>query len=271
LGTLTLLLCAGAAASAGCPSTSNTGLLPITAVNIDLAQLLDGANLTCGLGPGQVYQYAAIVNYQPTKATNVGGQPNPFDCGTYAFVPPQEPPPPRLAGGGYPGVTTGPFANLPLRNDAGALPDGGSIAFTIQVYFFTNAAFLADAGPDASLAGQIANYVTPGIPPGATAPLTADNACGGLGKLPFSYATTCTAIEEDNIVVNAACGPVECNPASEFGCNALGDDSGADAGSLNAGAGDATPSDASAGADASRGSDGARDAPGGADGPGSHD
>jgi len=153
LGTLTLLLCAGAAASAGCPNTSNTGLLPITAVNIDLAQLLDGANLTCGLGPGQVYQYAAIVNYQPTKATNGGGQPDPFDCGAFPFSPPA-----LLAGGAYPCFTTAPFANLPLPNDAGALPDGGSIGFTVQVYFFSNAAFLAH--PD--LPKLIASAVTPG-------------------------------------------------------------------------------------------------------------
>jgi len=254
LGTLTLLLCAGAAASAGCPSTSNTGLLPITSVNIDLAQLLDGANLTCGLGPGQVYQYAAIVNYQPTKTTNGGGQPDPFDCGAFPFSPPA-----LLAGGAYPCFTTGPFANLPLPNDAGALPDGGSIGFTVQVYFFSNAAFLAD--PD--LPRRIASAVTP-----ATG-MTAENACNALAGLPFSYATSCTAIEEDNIVVNAACGAVECNPAGLFGCNAGGEESGVGAG--DATTSDATASDATADADASRGTDGARDAPGGADGPGSHD
>jgi hypothetical protein len=267
LGTLTLLLCAGAAASAGCPNTSNTGLLPITAVNIDLAQLLDGENLTCGPGPGDVVYYAAIVNYQPSKTTNGSGQPDPFDCGAYPFNPPGTPPAILLAGGAGYCYAAGTFANLPLPNDAGALPDGGSIGFTVQVYFFSNAALAAN--PD--LPARITNAVTPANG------LTAGNACNALGGLPFSYATTCTAIEEDNIIVNAACGAVECNPASEFGCNAEGGgdseggDSGADGGSMNADAGDATTSDAKAGADASGGRDGARDAPGGADGPGSHD
>jgi hypothetical protein len=256
LGTLTLLLCAGAAASAGCPNTSNTGLLPTTAVDIDFAQLLDGENLTCGPGPGDVVYYAAIVNYQPSKTTNGSDQPDPFDCGAYPFTLPT-----LLAGGGGYCYAPGTFANLPLPNDAGALPDGGSIGITVQVYFFSNAALAAN--PD--LPGRITSAVTPANG------LTAGNACNALGGLPFSYATTCTAIEEDNIVVNAACDPLECNPASPFGCNAEGGDSGADGGSPNVDAGDATASDAKAGADASGGRDAARDAPSGADGPGSHD
>jgi hypothetical protein len=152
----------------------------------------------------------------------------------------------------------GTFANLPLPNDAGALPDGGSVAFTLQVYFFTNAAFSADP----NLSTDIASAVAPdGV--------TAGKACNALGKLQFSYATTCTAIEEDNIVVNAACNPIQCNPAGEFGCAAGGGDSGTEAGSLGTDAGDATTTDARAGADAPSGQDAAHDAghdaPGGAD------
>jgi len=177
IGTVALALGAILTASAGCPATSNTGILPITGVDIDIADLLTGANLACGTGPGEVYKYATIANYAPPDSD--GSAPPIGTCGLA-----------NLAGGVYDCFSLGTFGNLPLQ-DGGVVPDGGSVLYTVQIYFFTYDAFIANAD-------AIATAVNPATTSDATR----------ICNLPYSWATSCTAIEEDDIIVNAACRPI---------------------------------------------------------------
>jgi hypothetical protein len=218
--------------------------LPYTAVGIDIAQLLDGNNLTCGTSPGDISTYAAIVNFYEPPAP----LPDAFHCGNYTFEARA-----LLAGGSYPCYAQGTFANLPLPG-GGALPDGGSADFTVQIYFFTNAAFEADPG----LAESIRNASTPGPR------MTAEEACIQFSQLPFAYAATCQGTESDNVIANASCPTVYAAP-----CDGGGEDCGApDAGVTDASSDDATDVDSrtnDAGAsddvrDEGRASDAANDA-----------
>jgi hypothetical protein len=176
------------ATSAGCPAVSNTAVLPITGITIDIQDLLAGANLNCGTGPGDVYEYAAIVDFNST------GVPPPIDkCGEVAegkvFSPGT-----TVAGGVFQCFSQGTLGNLPFP-DGGFLPDGGSQLYQVQIYFFTQEAAVR-------YETKIQAAVQPGIPitPICQIPTKAHPA--------WSWATTCTAIETDNIIVHPACEPI---------------------------------------------------------------
>ncbi|HEX8795313.1 MAG TPA: hypothetical protein VF765_30400 [Polyangiaceae bacterium] len=98
-----------AAALVGCPNTAATSIYtPPTGIQIDSQQLVSG--IGCGPGPGQVYQYAAVV----TQITDAGAPfvtSGVFDCFTSAL-----------------------FANLPS-------PDGGPTDYGIAIYAYNRAAF----------------------------------------------------------------------------------------------------------------------------------
>ncbi len=98
-----------AAALAGCPNTASTSIYtPPTGIQIDSQQLVAG--LGCGPGPGQVYQYAAVV----TQVTDAG--------------------PPYVTSGVFECFTSALFANLPS-------PDGGPTEYGIAIYAYDRAAF----------------------------------------------------------------------------------------------------------------------------------
>jgi hypothetical protein len=190
-------------ASAGCPDDTDTGYLPVTAIQVDIADLLNGANLTCGIGPGDVAMYAAIVNFQTSDPLRSDAQ---AEACTYPSGAP-----PILAGGVYPCYASGPFANLPLPNDGGALPDGSHVDYTVQILFFTQAQFAAHQK-------EIESAIAPG-----TKEVSGDR---GVCSLPFSWAASCTATEQNNIEVNTACpGGIVLGPTPAGGDG--GEDSGA--------------------------------------------
>jgi hypothetical protein len=177
IGTVALLLGAILTASAGCPDVSNTGVLPVTGVEVDIADLLTGANLACGTGPGDVYKYAAIANL------DVAGTDRAIDDCNVA----------PLAGGVFDCFSLGTLGNLPLQ-DGGVVMDGGTVVYSVQIYFFTYDVYSPDAGDYAT---QIQNAVSP-----------MNTSPPAICKLPYSWATTCTATEADDIKVNASCRPI---------------------------------------------------------------
>ncbi len=184
------------ALASGCPATTNPAVLPITAVDTDIQQLLDQANLGCGTGPNQVYKYAVVLKYaapgEPVTANDC-----PF-------------PSTDIAGGVYDCFAQGVFANLPLQDggllEGGVFPDGGSQNYSLWVYFYDYATYCeiekdCEKGGDKGIPGPIEEAVRPGAEAGSATPIC---------KLkPFAnWTTTCSANEQDNIVVNAACEPI---------------------------------------------------------------
>jgi hypothetical protein len=180
LGILVLLGLVLLGVTLGCPATTNTGVLPITALEIDISDILSGADLGCGKGPNDVYKYAAIVQQDPN-----GNKMRVGDCEL-------EP----LAGGTFDCFNKAVFGNLPLPYDGGALPDGGSATYSVQIYFF-NYETWQRVGP-----AKINQAVSPLN--GFGTPI-----CG----LDYNWATTCIGTETDMIAVNAACIPVTLGPA----------------------------------------------------------
>jgi hypothetical protein len=179
-----LCVVAGLCILAGCPNT-NTGILPSTGVDIPIGDLLMGADLTCNdEGTGDVFIYAAIVNYADFTKYPPKGLVPVNHCGFD-----------NLAGGVFQCYTAGAFGNLPLQ-DGGALPDGGTETYSVQIYFFSAAVYNGDY-MGKPVAEQVANALRP----------LSDGGGNGLAlcDLPWTWATTCTAIEEDNIVVNTSC------------------------------------------------------------------
>jgi hypothetical protein len=227
IGSIALLVGGGVVASAGCPDDTNTGYLPVTAIQVDITDLLNGANLTCGTGPGDVAMYAAVVNFQSSD-TQPSGTP------TQACTSPPGAPL-ILAGGLYPCYAAGPIANLPLPNDGGALPDGGHVDYAVQILMFTQAEFAAHQK-------EIEKAIAPG-----TKEISGD---GGVCSLPFSWAATCTATEQNNIEVNTACpggvvlGPTPAGGGDSAASDGEVEDGGDDGGVEDAGTEDAGIEDA---------------------------
>jgi hypothetical protein len=181
--------CAGAAALAGCPSTTNPAILPITAVDIDIVDLLNNANLGCGAGTYDVYGYAAVVTLEDPDAGDLESA----DAG--------------VAGAGCSASATGSistgfaacytpavFSNLPLLPDGGALPDGGSAIYKVQIFFYNLATYNA-----ANDMNDEKNAIA------AALRVDAGGDVMTLCELPYTWTTTCIANEQGNIAVNAAC------------------------------------------------------------------
>jgi hypothetical protein len=234
-----LLLC-GAAMVAGCPDTTNFAVLPITTIQIPIGDLLNGVNLECGgpdAGPDEVYKYAAVVHFDGSDKII-----SPTDCSL-----------PILAGLVSDCYVPGTLSYLPLPNDAGAVPDGGSFTYSVQIYFFN-----ADTWAKLDNGEKIEAAVKP-------------NATSTICQLPYPYTwmTTCTATEQANVASSAACERVELNPAAAVLDSGVEDSGVGDARSTEASAGDASIPDAKTSADArshdaqtdARSIDGATDAP----------
>jgi hypothetical protein len=199
-----LFVVAAVAIMAGCPTT-NTGILPSTGVDIDIGDLLMQGNLTCGNeGGADVYKYAGIVSF-----ADFGKYPKgvvPLDMCTF----------PNVAGGIFDCFSAGAFGNLPLQG-GGALPDGGTETYSVQIFFFTPEVYNRPG-----MANDIACAVT-------VSPSGNGNCAKNLCHLDWEWATTCTAIEEDNVVVNASCSNLVRNPRNSAAPDAKGDSPAKDA------------------------------------------
>ena len=185
---------ATAATSAACPATTNYTILPITGITIDMEDLLAAANLNCGSdGPDEVYKYAVIVNFNTT-----GTAPGVDQCGEEYFPDLKTfVAQPLVAAGIFDCFTDGTLGNLPLQ-DAGFLPDGGSQLYQVQIYLFNREAYGQYA---ASIQKAAQPYFEPAKGPEICQIPSVDHPA-------WSWATTCTAIEADDITVHAACSPL---------------------------------------------------------------
>jgi hypothetical protein len=190
-----LALVAALAILVGCPEL-NTGVLPYTGVDVDIGDLLSGANLSCGTGACDVYEYAGMVKDANFDLFDAGYVPI-NDC---QFLTPDARSGRGVAGGVFPCYGLGTFGNLTLP-DGGFIPDAGSFTYSVLVYFFNYSTWTKYKDQI-----QSAVQLYQKNPPGAA-----------VCDLPWSYATTCTAIEVDNIIVNATCQNLVQNPL--FDCS----------------------------------------------------
>jgi hypothetical protein len=215
--------CTGAAALAGCPNNTNPAILPITTVDVDIADILSGANLGCGEGPNEILEYAAIVSLDNADAGDAGEPGGDADCTPNASG--------SVSGGVAACYAQLVFSNLPVSEDGGALPDGGSVNYKVRLFLYDNQTLKSAGGPGAI---QAATLYNPNRKGGAT-----------LCDLPATWTANCTANEQNDIVVNAAC-PFRLTPGrptdagSEDAADAQADAPSEDAPSEDAPAGDAT-------------------------------
>ncbi len=174
--------CAFAATLASCSGNSNPAILPITTVDIDIADLLNGANLGCGGNkndPYDVVQYATVLGLVDPDAGNTGsGGCPPFATNT-------------VFAGASACFAHAVFSNLPALPNGSALPDGGSVTYAVNVYFYNNKTY--DKVQDRVQAATSAS---------------GDSDASTLCNIPSTWMTTCTAVEQGNIAVNASCGPI---------------------------------------------------------------
>jgi hypothetical protein len=209
-----LAACAAGATLAGCPTTTTTAsYTPVTGILIRSSSLVAGHG--CGLGPGQIYKYVAVLFYAPDAGGPVGtdGGPTAYQSGVFDCF------------------TDGLFSNLPATA-------AGGLDFTLNIYAFDKDAFPTQldcppggsAMPDAApCPGDVPDNVTEAITAAAT------------------WTTSCTATEQSGVSVLAVCDPLQ-TPGSEAGADTgASADTGADAGADTSAGADA---DASAGADA---------------------
>jgi hypothetical protein len=171
---------------------------------------LNAANLGCGEGPDDVYEYAAVVSLESPS----GGVAN-TGC---AAVPNGV-----VAAGVFNCYTNAVFGNLPSLSDGGALPDGGTANFKVRVFLynydtFRDLTFKNSMGMELRGAAALTAAVTTSDLPDA------DTLCGP--KLRPTWQTSCTASEQGNIAVNALCGSLV---PGDAGADAGATDSGGDA------------------------------------------
>ncbi len=165
----------------GCSGASSPAITPITAIDIDIADLLNSANLGCGEGAYDVYEYGVLVTLEYP-----GGGVVDTSCVSEATG--------VVAAGAFKCYANAVFGNLPSLPDGGALPDGGSASFRVQVFLYNYDTFERNGGM-----GPITAAV-------AYDAGTADTLCSP--KLSPTWIATCTANEQGNIEVNAKCGPI---------------------------------------------------------------
>jgi hypothetical protein len=168
---------------AGCPNTATTTLYtPPTGIQIDSQMLVAG--LGCGMGPGQVYRYAAVVG--PPEKDGGLGTPGPayatgvFDCFSDAL-----------------------FTNLPA-------PDGGAADFGIEIYAYDQASFPQElAGCEYALASN----PCPGD----------DAAVVNRYKSLATWKTSCDATQYQGVPQYAVCGDLSPADAGAGGDGGAGD------------------------------------------------
>jgi hypothetical protein len=209
-----------AAGLLGCPTSTSSTLVftPITGIQIDSAQLVAGFG--CGTGPGQVFQYAAVVSFAPLGPD--GGVESDGDAGPLEVV----------TSGVFDCFANGILSNLPVS-------EAGSSAYTLQIFAFNEASFPP----------QLACAPGPGGPQGVSCP--GDDA-GAV--IPFepraTFTATCTATQVPGVTVHAICTPLEPRGSVDAGAfeDAPGEDGSSDSGSAEAsadGAADGGAGDAS--------------------------
>ena len=202
--TFGLLAAAGPTALAACTSsTTPTTFTPITGIEIASAALVAGFG--CGMGPGQVYRYAAVVTYQNGLGAGEAGAPvtqsgvpltNVFDC-----------------------FADGVFENLPSS-------DAGSLTFKVAIFAYSF--------NDYGAAGLPASVGCPPVPDAGNCTPSSQPVTPGQERL-ATLTTTCTATQQAGTPVIAVCLPLVENPARSF---EIGD---ASADAAREGAADAAP------------------------------
>jgi hypothetical protein len=102
-----------------------------------------------------------------------------------------------VAAGIFDCFTNGTIGNLPLQ-DAGFLPDGGSQLYQVQIYLFNREAY-------GLYSTEIEKAVTPLFDPSK-----GPEVCQipSVERPAWSWATTCTAIEADDITIHPSCLPL---------------------------------------------------------------
>ncbi len=218
---------------AGCPGTvTPPTYTPVTGVTIHARSLLGG--LSCGTGPGDVYEYEAVV-FASVDGQSVGPlYSNVWDC-----------------------FSDGVFDNLPP--DAGA--DAGSTdSFFFKIYAFSYegaiAAGAAAAQPSGDGDAGLIPLACPGGfgPNGTPCPFLDPSRAVSIGSS-AQWTATCTADETSGVPVTAVCTPLAPVVRASFDAAAS-----ADASSRSDSARDAAP-DAASDADAAPASDAAPDSP----------
>lgn len=191
-----LFVCAGSAWLAGCPATATLGIAPITGVGVPISTILIESNLGCGYGPNDVYKYAVVVAYplNDSGAPSIDECPNSVPSGTnQLFVP----------GAVFNCFAEATFGNLPLEDageggltyvEGGGLPDGSRVEIWSWVSFYNYETF-KKLNAELSLR----------VPPQSIESLAQN---GDICSIGATWATACTATEEDNIVANLACQPL---------------------------------------------------------------
>lgn len=173
----------------GCSTSNSPPITPYTAVGVDIATLLNSANLGCGEGTYDVYWYGVVATLEYEGGIppagwveNASGGCLPNAIGT-------------TSAGLYNCFANGILANLPSLPDGGALPDGGSAFFHVQIFFYNYATYQPEMD---GLTAAVTEY----LDAGANAPVP-PSLCSK--SLPYTWTATCTATEQGNILVNAAC------------------------------------------------------------------
>jgi hypothetical protein len=147
---------AGSATLTACSNTdANAAITPTTGIVVRSDLLL--ARLGCGEKPSQAFKYAVVV----ANADGIDLAAQVSDCFADAT-----------------------FVSL-------APTDGGSYAFTLQVYVYDKALYDLEAG---SIQAAVGTINAQGTNP--------------LAQIPATWTTTCQASEETNVEAVAACGPL---------------------------------------------------------------
>jgi hypothetical protein len=248
LGAFLTGACAGAAALAGCPDNTNPAILPITTVDVDIADILKGANLVCGTGDDDVFKYATVVTLVGSEAGAPDAEESDADIRAACT--------PNLTGAVSAGVSAcfypAVFSNLPLLADGGVLPDGGSVIYAVQVFLYNQKTYCSlQADPTCPAKDQKDKILSA---------ISVEGNGTTLCDLPYSWKATCIANEQNDIAVNAACTQIEAGigaPVADAGAEDGGTAAQADAGAADAAdensldaTGDATGDEADAGAPA---------------------
>jgi hypothetical protein len=188
-----LFVCAASAWLAGCPATATLGIAPITGVGVPISTILIESNLGCGYGPNDVYKYAVVVDYplNDSGAPSIDECPNSKPSATQLFVP----------GAVFNCFAEATFGNLPLQDageggltyvEGGGLPDGARVELWAWVSFYNYETFKKLTGK-LSLRDETIESRAQG---------------GDICSIGATWATACTATEEDDIVANLACQPL---------------------------------------------------------------
>jgi hypothetical protein len=181
-----LLGITAACAFGGC--TNNVTALaytPITGVVIHSQDLVAGHG--CGMGPGQVYAYVAVLSQQ--------NMPDVPEVSTVVNC-----------------YTDGVLSNLGYDAGAHPAPDAAMFAYYLHIYAYDYASF----PPSLACTPPIANGVCPGDNPDATTLAAQSGGEAGIPpRYPPTWTTTCTANEYAGEPMLANCKPLEPTAAAE--------------------------------------------------------